>query len=183
MDMTRLTTEAQQLIARKELGTPLHIYAPPTTSIILVSIILLGTMLGFAALMGAVFSSVYVFIFFGLLLAILPLSIIGVALSNRKKRAVVCTLGVALLLPKGSESFRWEDVLTTTHMVASRGGLTYTVHCHDGRRIVFRDFSHIRDLAETINVQVAHAQHPRRYHEGLGEVLIRRDRSSYLKTE
>jgi hypothetical protein len=106
------------------------------------------------------------------LLFLIPiwLGLIGFAtaftsISNRKKRAVICTLGVILLAPEGSKSFRWEDVLTTTRRVESDSESqtslgSYTVHCHDGRKIIFNGFAHMEDLAEAIDVQVARARQP-----------------------
>jgi hypothetical protein len=162
--MERLTTEMQQLITHTELGSPLEIYSPPTELTILGSI----AVFGFTALIGSLlftengvnFDGIFLVLYFILISFVLGLIIIKVALSNRKKRAVICTFGVAFFLYEGFGSFRWKDVLTTTRQGGSKGGsLTYTVYCYDGRRIVFTGLIGMYMLAEAIDLQVARAQH------------------------
>ena len=110
-----------------------------------------------------------VFPLFGGLFFIIGLWIIFGAIYNHGIRAVLCTYGVAYVRPSSSDSFRWQDVLTTFHRVniytshnQSTGATTtsvrhtYTVHCHDGRKFVFKPpLARVEDLGESIEVQVA----------------------------
>lgn len=172
MSTPRLTTEMQQLIAHAELGSPLEIYSPPPIG----PTILLGiAMFGFVACIGvSILTGSRVHFTTGIwggltmiedallfsVLGVVPACImIMVAFSNRKKRAVICPFGVAFFLSEGLGSFRWKDVLTTTRRSGSKSSLTYTVYCHDGRRIVFTGLIGIYMLAEAIDIQVARTQH------------------------
>ena len=69
---------------------------------------------------------------------------------------------------ESADAFRWEQVLMVFNKtsVSTRqnqyGGRStrvhhkYAVHCHDGRRFVFdNSLSHVEDLAEKIEVEVA----------------------------
>jgi hypothetical protein len=103
------------------------------------------------------------------------------AIGNRGARAVVCTHGAALVTSKGAAAFRWQDALTVTHNVKvtstthqSASGATststsvrhrYTVHCHDGRKILFDSAifgGKVQKLGETLQVEVA------RWNQGRG---------------
>lgn len=163
MDMASLTTEMQQLIARAELGSPLEIYSPPTELIILGGIVVFGfsAFVGFLFLVGSSvnFDTIYAVLCFILFGFILGFIIIVIALSNSKKRVVICPFGVAFFLSEGLGSFRWKDILTTTRQGGSKSSLTYTIYCHDGRRIIFTGLMGMYMLAETIDIQVARAQH------------------------
>jgi hypothetical protein len=167
MDIPGLTAEAQEFIARKELGNPLQIYEPPTSVTILGGTAGLGSAAFVAYLFqpwlffghGANFPAL-VFSFLVIVLLICGLAPIFIAISNRKKRAVICMHGVAFLTSQGSVSFRWEDVLTTTRFFSSQKRFIYTVHCRNGWRIVFKNLSRIKDLAEAIDVHVARTKRP-----------------------
>jgi hypothetical protein len=117
------------------------------------------------------------FSFFGLLFFFLGLWLIVSAIYNRGMRAVVCTYGLAFVKPSGSTSFYWQDVLTgflkvrvttstsynqTTGMATTSTSLRhiYTVHCHDGRKFVFKSpLARVQNLAEDIEVQIARMKH------------------------
>lgn len=104
------------------------------------------------------------------------------AIGNSSARAVVCAYGAALVTPKGAAAFRWQDALTVTHDVKvtrttnrSASGATYTstsvrhkytVHCHDGRKILFDGAifgGKVQRLGETLQVEVA------RWNQGRGK--------------
>ncbi len=113
-----------------------------------------------------------IFPLFGLLFVGIGLMMFVRTFRNRSNQAVVCTDGVAYVTRKGADAFRWDQVLmvfnrtsvstSTTH---DANGFTststsvnhkYAVHCHDGRKFVFdNSLSHVEDLAERIEVEVA----------------------------
>ncbi|MBO0792704.1 MAG: hypothetical protein J2P36_17400 [Ktedonobacteraceae bacterium] len=172
MSTPRLTTEMQQLIAHAKLGSPLEIYSPlPIGPTILLGIVMFGFVacIGVSVLTGSrvhfttdIWGGITMIedaLLFSVLGVVPACIMIMVAFSNRKKRAVICTFGVAFFLHEGFGSFRWKDVLTTTRQSGSKRSLTYTVYCHDGRRIVFNGLTGMYMLAEAIDVQVAHAHH------------------------
>lgn len=219
--MASLTIEAQQLIGRDRLGSPLRVYGPHTIlhiigGLFLTAFAVLWTVFvlffvlfaknisnlnqffhGFipsfssfpsdqtsntfntafstfgtiSTIVGIVFSIFGAFFFF------FGLWIIVRAIHNRGMRAAVCAYGVAFVQPSGSDSFRWEDVLTGFHRMSvnvsttqnqSTGFATttttirhtYTVHCHDGRKFVFKSpLAGVQDLREDIEVQLARLKH------------------------
>lgn len=198
--MTNITQEAQRLIARDNLGTPTAVFRPNVigsiiiSSIILVigvawSIITIFIINTFALFMGgSSFSPIsvpgsaffdmlpmivsIVFSLVGLLFVAIGLTGLIRTILNRNNQAVVCTDGVAYVMRKSADAFRWEQVLTVVnktsvsrHTTSDTHGFTntsttvhnkYAVHCHDGRTFVFDDmFSHVEDLAEKIEVEVA----------------------------
>ena len=96
------------------------------------------------------------------------------AIRNSSSRAVVCAYGAALVTPGVAAAFRWQDALTvthnvkvtrTTHQSASGTPYTstsvrhkYTVHCRDGRKILFDSAifgGKVQKLGETLQVEVA----------------------------
>ena len=117
----------------------------------------------------------------GLLGVVFGLWQIANTIGNRGSRAVVCTGGAALVTAKRADAFRWQDALTVTHNVKvtstthrSASGATststsvrhrYTVHCHDGRTILFDSAlfgGKVQRLGETLQVEVA------RWNQGRG---------------
>ncbi|HEY7347544.1 MAG TPA: DUF6585 family protein [Ktedonobacterales bacterium] len=103
------------------------------------------------------------------------------AIGNSGARAVVCTHGAALVTSRRADAFRWQDAITVTHNVKvsrsthqSASGVTststsvrhrYTVHCHDGRKILFDSAlfgGKVQKLGETLQVEVA------RWNQGRG---------------
>ncbi|MBO0795145.1 MAG: hypothetical protein J2P36_29970 [Ktedonobacteraceae bacterium] len=180
MEMASLTTEAQLLIDRDQLGLPLEIYGPPTTSILtggICALVFTVSVAGFSLYVlvwnlvrtpfswsiielnsGFLFGlSTLILVFFGL--SIFVFRNIFRAISDRDRRVVLCTHGAAVLQGRNSESFRWQEVLTIFALSRYKARPIYTVHCHDGRKFVFQDLSGIEQLAESINVQVARANH------------------------
>lgn len=94
-------------------------------------------------------------------------------IGNRHSRAVICTHGIACITTKTADTARWEDILTIVHGVnvtttrhQTQGGgsytttsvsHTFTVHCYDGRKILFDSTScgKVEELGETIQVELA----------------------------
>ena len=206
--MASLTAEAQQLITRDRLGSPLNIFGPHTVLSIIGGLFLMAfavmwiwftlsifgnsllpANLTFFNLLfqaappsfspdpsgtSSTFNTIFtimgiVFPLFGVLFFFSGLWNIFRAIYNHGIRAVICTYGVAYVRPSSADSFRWQDVLTTFHRVnvytshnQSSGATTtsvrhtYTVHCHDGRKFVFKPpLARVEDLGESIEVQVA----------------------------
>ena len=117
-----------------------------------------------------IITSIFSIIFplFGLLFVGIGLMTFVRAILNRNNQAVVCTDGVAYVTRESADAFRWEQVLmvfdkksVSTRQNKDGGRSTrvhhkYAVHCHDGRRFVFdNSLSHVEDLAEKIEVEVA----------------------------
>jgi hypothetical protein len=190
MEMASLTTEAQQLIKQDELGLPLETYGPPTTSALtggVVSLIVAASLAGFCIYVlvwniartsfswsiielnrGFLFA-LSVLILWSLFFSIVGFRSIFRAISNRTKRIIICTHGVAVLQGGNAESFRWQEVLTSFALPHYKTFpsftlprykvcLIFTVHCRNGRKFVFQDLSGIEQLAESIEVQVARAK-------------------------
>jgi hypothetical protein len=108
-----------------------------------------------------------VFPLFGLLFVGIGLMIFLRAILNRNNQAVVCANGVAYVMRKSADAFRWEQVLmvfnrisisrSTTHNEYSGTSTStsvnrkYAVHCHDGRKFVFdNSLGKVQDLRERI---------------------------------
>lgn len=154
------------------IGPPRQIYGPPTISNIISGFMIpvsAGIMVWLSIFVSSSVSSSHSALNTAIMLLYLVVLLLGGmglwyifgAISKRNTRVVLCTHGVAYVQPSGSDSFRWQDVLTTTTTIAARGRahqVIYTVHCHDGRKSVFKNISSIQDLAESVDVQVARAR-------------------------
>ncbi len=115
-----------------------------------------------------------VFPLFGIVLVVVAFGMLVKTIGNRNSRAVVCAHGVACITRKRADAARWRDILTvthkvdvtrTTHQYQSGGSYTttsvrhkFTVHCQDGRKILFDSNScgrKVEELGETIQVELA----------------------------
>lgn len=179
MEYASLTTEAEQFIERDELGNPLQVYGPPTASTLtsnIFALVLLVSMGGFCLyvliwnmvrvafswsvieLNGGFILALSIFFLASLAAFIFCARNIFKAISNRNRRVVICTHGVAVVERRNTESFRWQEVLTVFTLPRYKARPIYTVNCRDGRRFVFQDISGIEQLAESIEVRVARAK-------------------------
>lgn len=123
-----------------------------------------------------------IFPLFGALLMVVALVSLVRTIGNRHSRAVVCANGVACITRKRADGARWEDILTVIHGVdvkttrtynqttgftstSTRVSHKYTVHCHDGRKILSDKTScgrKVEELGETLQVELARRQQARR---------------------
>jgi hypothetical protein len=170
MDITSLPAEAQRLIARDQLGSPLDIYTSPTISTLVAGIFMLIGAVAVTWFMFYLFSTfgtlslaldILAFFAYGIWVVLLSISCflnISRAISGRNTYVVRCVHGVVFLRRLISDSFRWHDVSTTFSSTSRREGLIYTVICRDGRHFVFQNLSEIGELAEIIDAQVARAK-------------------------
>ncbi|HEY7126719.1 MAG TPA: hypothetical protein VH540_22470 [Ktedonobacterales bacterium] len=111
---------------------------------------------------------------FGLLFVLIALVSLVRTFLNRHSRGVACAYGVACITRKHADAVRWEEILTVIHGIDvhttttrhQHGGTTtsttvshkYTVHCQDGRKILFDKTScgrKIQDMGETLQVETA----------------------------
>jgi hypothetical protein len=115
-----------------------------------------------------------VFPLFGVVLTVVAFVSLIRTILNHNSRAIICAHGVACITSKRADAVRWRDILTvthkvdvtrTTHQYQSGGSYTttsvshkFTVHCQDGRKILFDKTScgrKVQELGETIQVELA----------------------------
>lgn len=162
--------EAQQLIARDQLGPPLEIYTSPTFSTLAAGIFMLTGAVASTWFMFYLFSrfgalslalDILAFFSYGIWVILSSLSgflNISRAISGRKTCIIHCAHGIVFLQGSISDSFRWPDVSTTYSVTSRWNGLIYTVIRRDSRRFVFQNLSKLEELAALIDAEVARAK-------------------------